>query len=318
MKMKYQLSRKCDGEAFLKRHKCVLLLVICLFACIAAGSPSMSSRVSAATTTSSSKKKIKRTTKNSRLILVGASRIKQMNRAIEITRVETWKRNWKITCIAKGGGKYTWFKNKALKKLKKELKKYPCSKVVIMMGNNDLKANSDGMFSKYAKIYKKLIKDYPNAEFYFLDSTPSRNVAKNKLRMTFNAKLAKRFGSKAIGGFYYLDNLGYRTSYNKEHYDEVTSRWLFRYVLEKIGIKAINLRNEGLPLPNTYTAEIIDDGLLPDNTDGSVTETETETELADTAANTSGSVSTDDDTVLSEEKETDKKENGETQGSLNG
>ena len=164
-----------------------------------------------------------------KLVIIGASRVWQMSKAVETDS--------NVIYIAKSGEGLSWFKRTALKKLKKTLKKYPKSKVVIQMGNNDLtRKNAEVLAGKYASIYKSLIRKYPKASFYFMDILPKKpvNSAKNSCAKKFNACLAKRFPKQYIGGYSYMVNEGFITSYNKSHYSVKTSRDIFNYILKKV------------------------------------------------------------------------------------
>ena len=184
------------------------------------------------------KKQIK---KDGVLILMGASRVKEMGQHVRAAGMTTAKDKdgmiWNTVYIAKSGESYSWLSKKAYPKLKAQLKKYPCSKVVLQFGNNDLNKTSSGNIQKYISFYKKLMKLYPKATFYFMDILPSKNSpSMNARRRTFNSKLAKAFPNNYIGGYSYLVKSGFTTSYNPTHYNAATSKKIFRYILKKTGL----------------------------------------------------------------------------------
>ena len=164
-----------------------------------------------------------------RLIIVGASRVKQMKGAVTSDK--------KVIYITKAGQGFSWFYSKALPKLRKTLKKYPKSKVVIQMGNNDL---NDGLvaaaFSRYAMQLSELIRKYPKAEFYFMDALPSMPLSeqKNQARQEFNELLRSTFPEQYIGGYDYLVEIDFQTGFDNAHYSALTYKKIFNYILSKV------------------------------------------------------------------------------------
>ena len=168
-----------------------------------------------------------------RLIIIGASRVVQMARAV--TGDE------RVIYFAKYGRGYYWFMKSAYKPLRRYLKVYPYSTVVIQLGNNDIsETNVEGNFTKYAAVYKQLISDYPGVSFYFMDALPGkRGSLKNELRVQFNQKLKGEFPTQYIGGYDYMMRSGYnyRSETNTAHYDDATYRKIYKYILKKTGWK---------------------------------------------------------------------------------
>ena len=185
----------------------------------------------------------KKAKKDGVLIIMGASRVKEMSQHVRAAGMKTVTDKegviWKTVYIAKSGEGYSWLSKKAYPKLKAQLKKYPCSTVVLQFGNNDLNRTSSGNIKKYISFYRKLMKMYPRATFYFMDILPSKNSpSMNARRRTFNGKLAKAFPNNYIGGYSYLIKSGFKTSYNSVHYSASTSKKIFRYILKKTGFSS--------------------------------------------------------------------------------
>ena len=171
----------------------------------------------------------KAASKKQRLIIIGASRVVQMNEAVSTDK--------NVLYITKSGEGYGWFVSTALPKLRKYLKKYPSSKVVIQMGNNDLaKTEPSSAFSRYAMQFSALIRKYPKASFYFMDALPSLPLesSRNEKRTEFNELLEKTFPKQYIGGYEYMVGNGFETGFNKNHYSTTTSRVIFNYILSSI------------------------------------------------------------------------------------
>ena len=168
-------------------------------------------------------------TKTQKLIVIGASRVKHIKLAVGE------KKN--VVFIAKGGAGYSWFEKTALKSLHSLLKKYPGSKVVIQLGNNDFsRGKKNGNLGKYVRMYRKLIKKYRKASFFFMDILPKLplDCSRNKNAEAFNKALRKAFPGRCIGGYDYLIRHGFAVSYNDEHYSVDTSRKIFNYILKKV------------------------------------------------------------------------------------
>ena len=71
------------------------------------------------------------------------------------------------TYIAKTGEGYEWFSTTGLKRLRKALQKDPDAAVVINLGINDL-----GNIGHYIKLYNRLFRSYPQADFYLMSVNP--------------------------------------------------------------------------------------------------------------------------------------------------
>ena len=176
-----------------------------------------------------STKRYKSSGRKNRLIIIGASRVWQMSQAVQTDS--------NVLYIARSGKGYKWFKRTAIPKLKKYLKKYPKSKVVIQMGNNDLTSkNVQSLYRKYAASYRSLTRSFPKASFYFMDILPRKplNNWKNKYAQQYNKLLCQGFPKQYMGGYSYLVSKGFITSYNDCHYSVRTSRDIFNYILKKV------------------------------------------------------------------------------------
>ena len=178
-------------------------------------------------------KKIKtgryRTTKKNRLIIVGASRVKQMAEAVKTDK--------KVIYIAKGGQGLAWMQSYAIPELRRKLKKYPKSRVVFQMGNNDISKDvPDGHIGDYIDEYRYLRSSFPKAKFFFMDALPSGGTGskKNELRVAFNKALQEAFPKEYIGGYDYLMKSGFVCSYNRSHYSVNTSRKIYNYILRQV------------------------------------------------------------------------------------
>ena len=168
--------------------------------------------------------------KKSRLIIVGASRVVQMARAVHTDK--------DVIYIASSGKGLRWFLKTGLPKLRHYLKKYPKSSVVIQLGNNDIKKKRpDGDINAYIKEYEKLMKKWPRARFFLMDALPGASPEgdeKNRLREKFNQALAEAFPGQYIGGYDFMVSTGFVCSYNKNHYSDNTSRKIYNYILEHV------------------------------------------------------------------------------------
>lgn len=167
-----------------------------------------------------------------RLIIIGASRVVQMAQDVS--------GDTDVMYFASSGQGYSWFKNTVCSKLRDALKVWPRSIVVIQLGNNDI-GKGKSHLKDYIKLYKKLIRQYPKASFFFMDALPSKGRTQmNEKRRAFNSKLRAAFPSRYIGGFDYLVRNGFtqRSEKDAAHYDAATNRRIFSYILSKTGWKS--------------------------------------------------------------------------------
>ena len=175
-----------------------------------------------------------------RLIIVGASRVREMAVAVRDAGLDKVKVNGgasETVFISKSGSNYSWASTTAVSELGKYLSLFPKSKVVLQFGNNDISSCKDGRINQYIKLYGKLIRKYPQAEFYFMDALPVKDAPKsNQYRKAFNAKLQEAFPAHYIGGYSWMEEVGFTTSYNNMHYSVQTSKMIFKYILKKTGL----------------------------------------------------------------------------------
>ena len=152
--------------------------------------------------------------------------------------------------IAKGGMSYRWFKETAIPKLKKTLKKNPDRDVVINMGVNDcanILVGGVETSGKYIKDINKLVKKYPDTRFYFLSVNPvdgnyptSYNKkgylsAKelNKKINKFNKTIKKKCKASYIDCSSHLKDKGFSTI-DGIHYTAKTYQEIYDYTMEYI------------------------------------------------------------------------------------
>ncbi len=178
------------------------------------------------------KAETKKAAKNNKLlIIVGASRVSHMAEAVS--------GGTRIVYISQPGAGLSWFMNGGMARLQIYLKQYPKSTVVFQMGNNDITGTADGKYKEYIRLYKRLFKQYKKAKFYIMDALPTygpRGDKTNPLRQQFNARMKAAFGSKCIGGYDYLVQVGYapRSETDVMHYDDETYVKLYNYILSKV------------------------------------------------------------------------------------
>ncbi len=170
-----------------------------------------------------------RTSSQKKLIIVGASRVAQMQEKV--------KRDRGTVYIAKPGAGVAWFNTTARYQLEAYLEVYPNSIVVIQMGNNDLRSHTNvaSVFDIYAASFKELMEQYPQASFYFMDALPAKN-SNNGKRMEFNTLLVQTFPAQAIGGFAFMEQTGYKAKSAQDpmHYDAGTYRKIYQYICSQV------------------------------------------------------------------------------------
>lgn len=137
------------------------------------------------------------------------------------------------TYIAKTGEGYEWFSTTGLKRLRKALQKDPDAAVVINLGINDL-----GNIGHYIKLYNRLFRSYPQADFYLMSVNPIEQkkavsegyTVTNQQITAFNQKLRSAFGSRYVSCSTYLKSSGYSTV-DGIHYNSATYRKIYRYIM---------------------------------------------------------------------------------------
>lgn len=170
----------------------------------------------------------------SKRIFVGDSRTNGMRDAV----------GTEDTFISKSGQGYSWFKSTGLKALKKELKKYPYSVVILNLGVNDLKN-----INYYLNAYQKLVRDYSNARFYFVSVNPveetlledsgfSTQTRSNEKIEVFNEQIKEAFPTSYIDSYSWLLRHGYvedipdgAGTMDGLHYLDEVYEVLYRYII---------------------------------------------------------------------------------------
>ena len=157
-------------------------------------------------------------------VFVGDSRVVGMKSAVGGTT---------SAYIGKIGEGYSYLSGTVDKTLREYLKQKPKLKVVFCFGINDL-----GNVDQYISYYKSIVKDYPDATFYFMSVNPIsswRNTASlsNTKIKAFNKKLKNAFGAKYINTYSYLVKKGFNT-FDGVHYTAATYKKLYNYVISKI------------------------------------------------------------------------------------
>lgn len=140
-------------------------------------------------------------------------------------------------CIAKVGQGYSWFVSTAEAQLKRKLKSKPNATVVFNLGVNDI-----GNYQNYINRYKKLMKAYPKAKFYFMSINPvdakynwgwlTYKQMKSKIT-TFNNAVKKAFPGKYIDCNAYLRKTGFSTV-DGIHYTTSTYKTIYKFILTQV------------------------------------------------------------------------------------
>ncbi len=167
--------------------------------------------------------------KKQKLIISGASRVVQM---FEVNGIGK-----DVVKVAKGAQKYRWFRTYALHVIRAWLDIYPNSIVVLQFGHNDLNKTPDGNFEYYRKQYAALIRDYPDAKIWVMDSLPrdqSKFAAFNRRSIRFNRKMKAAFPDNYLGGYDFMVSQGFET-YDGIHYSRDTYRMIYQYILDVTG-----------------------------------------------------------------------------------
>lgn len=173
-------------------------------------------------------KKMKGTKNSKKYLFAGDSRTVGMDTAISVSKTKF---------IGKVSMGYSWLSSTAGPQVKQYLAGNPKLKVVFAFGINDL-----GNISRYISYYKSLIKQFPDAKFYFLSVNPVNEslasragyTIKNSAIKSFNSKLKKAFGSKYLNTYTWLTKNGFSSS-DGIHYTGDTYKKLYNYIVKKIG-----------------------------------------------------------------------------------
>lgn len=164
---------------------------------------------------------IQKASSKDKYIIIGASRIVDMSIAVNSSDT---------IFIAQNGMGYNWLVSTAAPKLQAYLKKNSNYKVMFQLGNNDTKN-----VNSYIAYYKKLMKKYPDTEFYFMDATPAdgSSASRNSARKKFNEKMKEAFGNLCVGGYDYMVSIHFTTVDNM-HYPAAVSKKLYNYTISAV------------------------------------------------------------------------------------
>lgn len=181
---------------------------------------------------------------NNEIIIVGDSRMRFL---ADDSKVNTYKH---ISFIAKGGARFEWFNNEALKNLNKKLKNKKNNvqyHVVINMGVNDLNIGRGTYYvgKQYYNAYKKLALKYPDVKFYMLSINPVDDILYHKINhdsKVYNYKIINTNNQmRMLLEGDNINNLNYCNSYysiNFEipdgiHYSSNTSQKVIDFIMNK-------------------------------------------------------------------------------------
>ena len=180
--------------------------------------------------------------KNSKVIIVGDSRMELINNDNEI------KKPFNFVFIAKSGRRLSWLKDVATPNLKTILKNKKFDyHVVFNMGVNDLNSDYNGneIALDYFEIYQSIATDYPNVKTYILSVNsidenkinkfwPSSKRTNKKIRL-FNKTILEKIDKLNLNNIYYCDSnndLKFDT-YDGLHYTQNTNKKIINYIANK-------------------------------------------------------------------------------------
>lgn len=180
--------------------------------------------------------------KNSKVIIVGDSRMELINNDNEI------KKPFNFVFIAKSGRRLSWLKDVAIPNLKTILKNKKFDyHVVFNMGVNDLNSDYNGneIALDYFEIYQSIATDYPNVKTYILSVNsidenkinkfwPSSKRTNKKIRL-FNKTILEKIDKLNLNNIYYCDSnndLKFDT-YDGLHYTQNTNKKIINYIANK-------------------------------------------------------------------------------------
>lgn len=160
-------------------------------------------------------------------LIVGDSRVVGMEMAVSTNKAKF---------IGKVSMGYSWLNSYAGPLVRCYLAGNPKLKVVFAFGLNDL-ANIE----RYISYYRSLMKDFPNANIYFLSVNPVAEATaaaagytvKNSQVKPFNAALKKAFGSQYLNCYSYLIKHGFSAT-DGIHYTAGTYQKIYDYIAKKI------------------------------------------------------------------------------------
>ncbi len=161
-----------------------------------------------------------------RLIIVGASRVVLMNRAVTNDSDTIY--------IARSGKGFYWLLKQALPQLDAWLTLFPESTVVFQMGNNDFHKWFQDNRELYFRLYRRLIDRYPEAKIRLMDILPDKNAAYDKYAVSFNNEMHRRFPDESIGGHEEFYQMKLAFLKDGSHYTPQSSRHLYDYIVKSV------------------------------------------------------------------------------------
>lgn len=178
----------------------------------------------------------------SKIIVVGDSRMEFIEDDEDIIKP------FNLEFVAKSGMKIKWFKDYALKRVKKILKNDDFNYyIVINMGVNDLNSDYEGdeIAESYFKLYSNLAKNYPNVKIYIMSVNPiyedklniwepSNKRTNDKIKI-FNNTIKKELKKNDLNNLYYCDsynNLNFASD-DGLHYTKNTNKKIINYIVNK-------------------------------------------------------------------------------------
>ena len=181
--------------------------------------------------------------KQSKVIITGDSRIDQIRDNSSLNKP------FNFVFVSKGGSKIDWFKNFAVKNIKKIINSNNNSYYIVAnMGVNDLNNknyNGEEIAKRYFKLYQQLAEDYPEVKIYVLSVNPideniinnywSDNVRTNKKIKKFNETIKNSIEENDIKNMFYCNSnnsINFKTD-DGLHYTKETNQKIVDYIVNK-------------------------------------------------------------------------------------
>ena len=136
--------------------------------------------------------------------------------------------------VSDAKGDYAWYRTKGDSLIRERLKKKPNATVVYNIGLSDCKSGA----SRYVKLIKKVMKDYPDAKIYVMSLNPvdesKTTTVKNSDIEAFNKTLKSSFKGKYLDCYSYLKKNGYITDELGMYYSTVTYKMIYSWTIQKV------------------------------------------------------------------------------------
>lgn len=162
-------------------------------------------------------------TASDKVLIAGDSRTVGMS--LSVSRANT-------SYIGKVSEGYLWLASSADKEVCSYLQKNPTANVIFCFGVNDL-----GYVYRYIGYYREIMREYPDASFWFMSVNPIGGVSNPYLSNgkieEFNRILKSAFRTQYIDTYTYLVQDGFRTS-DGIHYLPETYRKIYDYTMKQI------------------------------------------------------------------------------------